>query len=74
MPTSLDLASVAEAGDALSARPEAEYVLESLLRVVMGRLLTTRGAVLLEQGDRVVVAATRGALDIAPGDAGARAD
>jgi sigma-B regulation protein RsbU (phosphoserine phosphatase) len=68
MPTSLDLASVAEAGDALSARPEAEYVLESLLRVVMGRLLTTRGAVLLEQGDRVVVAATRGALDIAPGD------
>jgi len=66
--SSLDLASVADAGEALRARPEAEYVLASLLRVVMGRLLTTRGVVVLEADGRVVVAATRGSLPLAVGD------
>jgi sigma-B regulation protein RsbU (phosphoserine phosphatase) len=43
-------------------------VLASLLRVVMGRLLTTRGAVLLEVDGRMTVAATRGRLPLSVGD------
>ncbi len=43
-------------------------MLASLLRVVMGRLLTTRGAVVLERDGRMIVAATRGRLPLTVGD------